>query len=173
VITPSLFPPADPLQLQGPRLELRLPARWIFRLPRALHSPNRFVWRTRWALAAERQAWTRELETAMASFATVNAALGWTAAERQAYGQLRGAREKRAVRIWRLVPSARHFFRDIDNLDFCAKHLVDALVRTGLLRNDNRTWLERARTQEVVADDRGWWTVVQLDRPDVRGAWRS
>jgi hypothetical protein len=172
VITPSLFPPADPLQLQGPRLELRLPARWIFRIPRPLKSPNRLIWRNRWALARERQAWERELETAIASFATVNAALGWTAAERQAYGQLRAAQERRAVRIWRLVPSPRNFFQDLDNLDFCTKSIADAMTRVGLIRNDNRTWLERARTQEVVSPDGDWWTILQLDRPDVRGVWR-
>jgi hypothetical protein len=173
VITPSLFPPADPLQLHGPRLELRLPHRWIFRLPVPLKSPNATIWSGRWALRAARQGWERELETSIATFATVQNAAGWTPEERQAFALLRRASEKRALRVWRLVPSARNFLQDQDNLEFAAKHLVDALKLVGLVRNDNYTWLERARTQEAVSNDRRWWTVVQLDRPDVRRAWRD
>lgn len=175
MITPALFPDIDTVVISpvGPRLELQLPGRWLFRLPRKLQTPNRLIWRSRWALASERAAWEREFKVAIGSFAAVLQASDGSPAAERAYRQLRHVRELRGVRIWRLVPTVRHFFRDTDNLDFAAKSLVDAMVRVGLLHADDRSWLERERTQEAVSGDGKPWTLIQLSRPDVRTAWRT
>lgn len=61
--------------------------------------------------------------------------------------------ERRGVQITRVVPSARNFIRDDDNLRFATKPLNDALKRLKLIREDSRKWLvQDAPTQEVSTD---------------------
>jgi hypothetical protein len=172
MIPARLFPPSDDLQARGAALEFRAPGTWIFRLPRELRSLNATMWGHWRNAAAEREAWEREFEGAIAAFSVARRVEGWTRAEFDAFAQLRRQRELRRVRVIRLVPHARHLLGDDGNLRACDKHLVDAMRHVGLIHNDSRTWLDHRAPTQVLAEDWAWWTHVQLDRPDARAVWR-
>ncbi|HVL65765.1 MAG TPA: hypothetical protein VM364_00755 [Vicinamibacterales bacterium] len=173
MITRSLFHPLDDVaDITRPRLEFVAPGSWIFRIPREVRSLNATMW-GHWRNAQrEREGWEHELAGAIAAYVVLRGLDGWRPGERVAQQQLVGRREYRRVQVLRLIPSARHRL-DPGNRRACDKHLVDAMKRVGLITNDNAKWLEHGEPLEMVAPDGKFWTVIQLDRPDVRAAWRS
>jgi hypothetical protein len=177
-MTPGLFPASEVLTVPGRRLEFVPPARWIFRLPGELVSLNHVIG-AHWAVSqSKRLYWEREIRLSLDTYATLRglerpaSSPRGTLDELQAWHSLRQHREKRRVTIARFVPHKRCFIADDDNLPASAKPLFDALVRLQLLVDDRRAWVERAPITQQIASDRQFWTVVQIDRPDVRGAWR-
>ena len=175
MFTPALFPAEAVLTVPGPRLELAGNS-WIFRLPRELRPLNDTLWGHWRTGQRERQAWELELEGAIAAFLCVRAIEGFAPGESHAMRQLRRAkelRERRQVRVVRFVPHTRNLLRDDESVASCAKHLIDAMKRVGLIVDDSRDWMTRVPPEQHVAGDGAFTTVVQLDRPDVRGSWRS
>ncbi len=173
----TLFPVEAALNVEGPRLELVAAAgSWIFRLPRELRGLNRTMW-AHWRTAQrERQDWELKLRCAIATFASMRAAQAHPDPDEAA--QFRRLvldvphRERRRVRIVRFVPHLRNFLRDDDNLSACTKHVLDAMTHVGLIVDDSRTWIYRVPPAQHVSPDGKFWTVIQLDHPDVRAAWR-
>lgn len=70
--------------------------------------------------------------------------------------------EKRAVTITRVVPSARNFIRDDDNLRFATKPLNDALKRLKLIHDDSRKWLEQGIPTQEVSTDGKYYTRIRI-----------
>lgn len=173
----SLFPVEAVLTVPGPRLELVDGAgSWIFRLPQELRGLNRTMW-AHWRTAQRvRQDWELELRCSIATFASLR--LADAHVDHVAAAAFRRLvldtphRERRRVRVVRFVPNARNFLRDDENLSACTKHLIDAMTRVRLIVDDSRTWIYRAAPAQHVSPDGKFWTVIQLDRPDVRSAWR-
>lgn len=170
--TPALFPDTDAvIRVPGAGLAF-VDGSWIFRFRREVRSLNRTMW-SHWRNAQrEREAWELEFAGAIAAFICVRTTEGWREDEVRAIRALKHQRERRRVRVTRLVPHRGHFL-DPGNLRACDKHLVDAMTHVGLIHNDNRTWLEHLEPLEAIGPRGQCWTVVQLDRPDVRGSWRS
>lgn len=73
-------------------------------------------------------------------------------------------RERRRVTVTRLVPSARNFIRDEENLHFCVKPLNDALKRLGLIFDDSRNWIDQPMPTQAVAPDKIARTIVRIER---------
>jgi len=169
---PSLFPRAAEFTVPGDRLELTPAGSWIFRLPRDLRTLNDTLG-SHWSHQQNvRSRWELELTGAIAAFKALRDLDGWPAPAYRAFLALRGQRERRRVGVVRYVPSSRNFIRDDDNLAACGKHLQDAMKRVRLIHDDSRTWLERVPTEQCLSPDGCFYTVVTLDRPDVRKAWR-
>ena len=121
-----------------------------FRIERELPSPNRLLgghWRT---THREKQAWA-------AAFTAALITARGAAALRPAPCQGR-----RRITITRLVPSAAALIRDVDNLAFSAKHLVDALRDVKLIVDDTPAWADRPLPTQAVSADRTWWTIVEV-----------
>lgn len=78
--------------------------------------------------------------------------------------QLHRIRERRRVTVTRLVPSARHFIRDEENLRFCTKPVNDALKRLGYLYDDSRRWMEQPLPGEEISPDGRDYTVIRIER---------
>lgn len=81
----------------------------------------------------------------------------------QAMGVGQTCEEKRAVQVTRLVPSARNFIRDDDNLRFAVKPMFDALKRLKLIRDDSRTWLTHETPTQEVSTDGQYWTRITIE----------
>ena len=171
-MTPTLFHNLElAFDVGRQHLEFVAPATWIFRIPREVRSLNATMW-GHWRNAqAEREKWEMDFSGAIAGFVALRSVEGWAAGEREAQRQLLGQRERRRVQVARLIPSRRNVL-DPGNRRACDKHLVDAMKRVGLIHNDNTAWLDHREPIEEIAPDGKWWTVIQLDRPDVRKAWR-
>lgn len=71
--------------------------------------------------------------------------------------------DRRKVTITRLAPSARNFIRDDDNLRFAVKPVNDALKRLGLIRDDNRKWLDQPMPTQEVSPTGHWSTVIEIE----------
>lgn len=171
-MTATLFPVEREYVVPGERLELAWPGTWIFRLPCELRSLNATMWGHWRNQQRERVQFEHELAGAMAAFVALRDVEGWHAIERQAFDDLVGQRELRRVRVFRFVPHVRHLIRDDGNLRSCDKHVLDAMKRVGLIHDDRRTWLEHLPPDQFIAPDRNFWTVIKLDRPDVRASGR-
>jgi hypothetical protein len=76
----------------------------------------------------------------------------------------RGRPERRRVVLTRLVPHARNFLKDDDNLAFCGKSLLDAMKRVGMLSDDKREWLELTRPTQAVSPAGTYTTVIEIQR---------
>lgn len=130
------------LEVQGETL--------VFRVARRLDSPNRWQgrhWRYKDNL-------TRTWERAMARALV---ARGPQLEDRSVI-----VRRRMKVTVARLVPSARNFIRDDDNLRFAVKPLNDALKRLGLIYQDARAWLEQSMPEQRVSEDGYDWTIVTV-----------
>lgn len=172
LVNPTLFPTGAALTVMGPRLELVDDRVWIFRLPRELRSQNATMWGRWGGQKREREAWEFEFSTAIGIFAMVASSNGWSnAVEREAFRQLIAHRERRRVQVTRVVPHIRNRLKDDGNLRSVDKHILDAMKHVGLIVDDRRAWIQHDTPRELVADR--FLTVVELSRPDVRGAWRS
>lgn len=139
-------------------------AHWELRIASELKSPNRSIWGGRWALRAVREGWENALLIAVARHGGMD-----TVASAQFLRSLsvfvdRTRPERRRVVLTRLVPHARNFMRDDDNLAFCGKSLLDAMKRVGMLSDDKREWLELPRPTQAVSPDRTYTTVIEIQR---------
>jgi hypothetical protein len=130
---------------------------WTITLPRLLRSPNATLWR-HWRIKhREAKVWRALLLQALLTERIVGAAIVRTVLA----GHRAPAAGPRRVRIERWCARRQQFIRDRDNLAFCGKHLVDALVGIGLLVDDDPAWAERPiPTQHVSADGRAYTVVV-------------
>ncbi len=113
-------------------------------VPRALLSPN--AWQGRHWRFKSRD--TRDWETWIWATMPAKVRTGPPASER------------RKLTVTRLVPSARQFIRDDDNLAFALKPLADALKRLHLIVDDSRVWLDATVTQERSADGKAYTRLV-------------
>lgn len=133
-----------------------------FTFARALRSPNRTMWK-HWRIRhQEKQFWRGVvLSTLVDLFGVV--ALRRRLPARSILQAAKGAEPGRArVEIDRWMTSAADTIRDVDNLVFSTKFLLDALVAVGLLRDDSPAWADRPiPTQQVSADGRDY-TVVRV-----------
>jgi len=130
---------------------------WTFTIPRLLRSPNATYWR-HWRIK-QREA---KLWRALLLAALVDAGPAGAPIVREALsGRRVGPPGPRRVRIERWCARPQQFIRDRDNLAFCGKHLVDALVGIGLLVDDDPAWADRPLpTQHVSAQGRTYTVVV-------------
>jgi len=133
---------------------------WSFTLPRLLRSPNETLWRHWRVKQRERLAWEALLLAALLDVG----GYGRPYIRRRVYGdRVTLEAPPRRVVIERWLARPQQMIRDVDNLAFSGKHVVDALVRVGLLRDDSPAWAERpAPTQSVSADGRAY-TVIRLE----------
>lgn len=147
-------------------------ARWEFRIPRELKSPNKTLW-AHWRLKqAERQAWEQELLLAIAVYGGITVAAGAQRLRSLSVFVAPGVKERRRVVVTRLVPSSRNFIKDDDNLSYSLKHLCDAMKRVGLLYDDRREYLDAPRPTQAVSPDRVYTTVIEIQRLGVGPAAR-
>lgn len=168
---PSLFPPDYAVAVPGYGFEILTSHSWVFRFTRELKSPNKTIWKGRWALASDRDWWERAIVRELREWETLRTLTTWTASERAAWPHVRGHREVRALTVVRMVPTPRHFIQDtVRNLQFSIKGLEDALVRAKLLVDDRDAWLTCAPVTQQVSPDRRFYTVVVLKRPALAGA---
>jgi len=139
-------------------------AHWEIRIACELKSPNRSIWGGRWALRAVREGWERALLIAIARHGGMDTAAG--AQFLRSLSVFVDARrpERRRVVLTRLVPHARNFLKDDDNLAFCGKSLLDAMKRVGMLSDDKREWLELPRPMQAVSPLGIYTTVIEIQR---------
>jgi hypothetical protein len=108
----------------------------------------------------------------MGVFAMVASSNDWSnIEEKEAFRQLIAHRERRRVQVTRVVPHTRNQLKDDGNLRSVDKHILDAMKHVGLIVDDRRAWVQHDTPRELVADR--FLTMVELSRPDVRGALRS
>lgn len=136
-----------------------------FRIQRVLRKPSEYFgmhWREK---NRERKRWQGTLTNALVLSCSVRVAQDLLTDRCGLPGAI-GERptSARRVTIERLVPSARNFIHDDDNLAFSCKPLLDALKQLGLIRDDKRTWCERIGPRQAVSDDGTYWTVITIER---------
>lgn len=170
--TPQLFPRMDRYDVRGAPLEFKPPSTWLFRLPRELRPQNATMWGRWGGMRRERQKWEHEF-TIAANVYAITRVLWPSGDEASQWRDLFTCNERRRVAVIRLVPHSRNLIRDDGNLRGCDKHLVDAMTRVGLIRDDARGWCEHVEPTQAVHPDGEFLTLVQLSRPDVRGAWKG
>jgi Holliday junction resolvase RusA-like endonuclease len=137
----------------------------ILRVPRELKSPN--VWNGRhWRYKhRESQEWEQFIWATLAKQARAQSVMA-VLTVMNALPPKRVCTEKRKVSVTRLVPSARNFIRDDDNLRFSVKPLLDALKRLGLIRDDNRKWIDLPMPVQAVSPAKNWATVIEIATVD-------
>jgi Holliday junction resolvase RusA-like endonuclease len=135
------------------------------RIPRELKSPN--TWNGRhWRYKhRETQEWEQFIWVTLAKQARSSSVLA-VLTVMNALPPKRVCSEKRKVTVTRLVPSARNFIRDDDNLRFSVKPLLDALKRLGLIRDDNRKWIDLPMPVQAVSESKNWVTVIEIATVD-------
>lgn len=149
------------------RLGVIDPRRLSLRIQRELVSPNRWNgrhWRVKHRIS---QDWEHAIGGAMLDLWKVRT--GQRIDFSLALQAVMGPREyqgyqapKMRVAVTREVPSSRNFIRDDDNLRFCVKPLLDALKRSGYIRNDSRKWIELPMPEQEVSADGQHWTRIEL-----------
>lgn len=120
----------------------------ILRVPRELVSPNKWNgkhWRTKHRLT---QAWEQDI--------------AWLARAQRLEPPATPGRCR--VAVTRETPNGHHWIRDDDNLRFCVKPLLDALKRSGYIKNDSRKWLDLPTPEQKVSADGQHWTVIEITR---------
>ena len=140
--------------------------RWILTLPRILRSPNATLWRHWRIKQRERRQWT-----ALVLAALVEGGVGGPLVRRYVAGDRTPANApRRRVTIERWLARPQQLIRDRDNLAFCGKHLVDALVAVGLLHDDDPAWADRPTpTQQIAATGRAYTVVILEPAPETEG----
>lgn len=107
-------------------------ASWSFvlqREPKSLNARVVNVGASRWRYAKERDAWS------------------WLVRAARLEHKITPACGLRRMTLTRVYASGQRAI-DVDNLSGGMKSLVDAIVREGIVRNDNPTWLELHHDQE-------------------------
>ena len=120
-------------------------------IPRELRSPNAWMWKHWRIKQRERESWERDIFVQACVWVGTDRVLGMSAPKGRA-----------RVTVTRLVPSKRNFIRDDDNLRFAVKPVNDALKRLGLIKDDNRTWLEQPMPTQRVSIDGAYATVIEI-----------
>lgn len=139
-----------------------------FRIQRELRKPSDFFgmhWREK---NRERKAWQARLTNALVASYGMRRAQDLLTAKSGLVDAI-GVRPsaKRRVTIARLTPSPRFFMHDDDNLHFSCKPLLDAVKQLGLIRDDQREWLERIGPSQVVSPDGTFWTHLTIEPCEV------
>lgn len=132
---------------------------------RALKSPN--TWQGRHWRVKHRESQTWEWDIAASLLTDAGKRHGGIWALLIASNSIppkRTCEERRKVTVTRIVPSARNFIRDDDNLRFSVKPLLDALKRLGLIKNDSRKWLEHPTPTQEVSMHKQWATVIEIEK---------
>ena len=137
------------------------PACLVLRVPRGLKSPNVGRGAKWYGRHKETKAWEIDIWAAVMTRAGARSVLDVLTLD----GRLNHAsarKERRRVVVTRVVPSARNFLKDSENILFSLKPVNDALKRLGLIYDDSMKWLEQPMpTQEVGP---AWETVIQIER---------
>lgn len=130
-------------------------------IPRELKSPNKWNGRHWRYKHRETQQWEHDIGTMMLVQSGTTHLIGVLLV----LGAFPWQRcmEKRRVTVTRLVPSARNFIKDDDNLRFATKPLNDALKRLGLIHDDSRKWLEQVLPTQEVSGDKQYATRIQIE----------
>jgi hypothetical protein len=121
--------------------------RWTIHLPRLLRSPNATLWKHWRVKQRERRIWQGLVSTALLDAGSYGARL--VAATLQGRRRVWSTQPQRLT-IERHCARPQQLIRDPDNLAFCAKHLVDALVAVGLLHDDTPRWCQREPPVQIV-----------------------
>lgn len=125
---------------------------------RELKSPNKWQGRHWRYKHKETQEWEQAIWVEIAQQRGVKSILGAL----QAMGVGETCEEKKLVVVTRLVPSARNFIKDDDNLRFATKPLNDALKRLKLIHDDSRKWLEQGIPTQEVSSDGQYYTRIRI-----------
>lgn len=135
--------------------------RFDITVPRELKSPN--TWQGRhWRFKHhDSQDWEWHIWTAIARALHVKDLTGALLVQ-NAIPPKRRCEARRRVTVTRFVPSPRNFIQDDDNLRFSTKPLNDALKRLGLIRDDNRKWLDQPTPEQAVTDG-DYSTRIQIE----------
>lgn len=132
------------------------------RIPRELRSPNAWLWKHWRIKQREREAWEKDIAIALLTADGRKNVFAILQAMNAIPETKRVCAERRRVTVTRIVPSARRFIRDEDNLRFSVKPVNDALKRLGLIKDDNRKWLEQPMpVQQVGASVE---TIIEIER---------
>lgn len=107
------------------------------------------------------KAWERAIEIAIGEHIGATTLSGFESAA-AALG-LSPIRSRMRVSITRLVPHRKHFVKDDDNLDFIRKPILDALKRSGLIKDDKREYLDAPRPGQALSGDGLHWTVIRIE----------
>jgi hypothetical protein len=118
---------------------------WIAAFHIKLESPNFFMRDFRIRSAA-RAKWTRQLIAMIGKVEGVASHRGLIE-----LGRMPNCQIPMAVQFVRLVPSAREFIRDSDNLAFSVKSIRDAMTDVGLIKDDKFKWLHAAPVVQDVS----------------------
>lgn len=143
------------------------------RIERKLQTPNHALWAHWHVKRNDRQAWEASIRHALVCHLDDQAR---TRADREAVGTValatgplpRAPEGRYTVTVERIVPSARHFIRDDDNLTYSVKPVLDALTACGLIYDDSREWLDRPLptqravpgTTATVLTIQPWWRAM-------------
>lgn len=132
---------------------------FTLRIPRELKSPNKWQGRHWRYKHRETTEWEQAIHVAYAMRRGV-----MVATQSRIAGVLGASAPLKAkVTVTRIVPSARNFIRDDDNLRFSTKPLNDALKRLGLIHDDSRRWLEQPQVRQEVSGIGEWATVITIE----------
>lgn len=140
------------VRFEGPTIE--------FRVARELISPNK--WRAHWAKGHQLMKWWHDALTTALVAASGSASRARFLSE----GGFPKQTAKVRVEVIRQVPSRRNFIRDDDDLRYTTKPLNDALKHAGLIRDDNRKWMEQGMPVQELAPDGHYWTIVRITPVD-------
>lgn len=134
-------------------------------IPRELRSPNAWLWKHWRVKQKEREDWQTEIAI-QALRPEVRKKLDiWVLlyAKNQIPEAKRECKRKRRVTVTRYVPKKRNFIRDDDNLRFAVKPVNDALKRLGLIKDDNRKWLDQPMPVQEVSADGKYYTRILIE----------
>lgn len=139
--------------------------RWSFTIPRLERSPNRTLWKSWHVKARIAQHWRALLVAAILEGRILTPEARAIVRNFLAGRLPPGPRTTpaRRVRIERWCAREQDKIRDVDNLMFSAKHILDALVRVGLLRDDGPAWCEREMPAQYVCASGQPYTVIVLE----------
>lgn len=131
-------------------------------VPRELKSPNAWMWKHWRVKQKEREGWETDIAWTLLRDGQKKNTYALLAAM-NAIKPRRVCDRKRRVVITRIVPSTRRFIRDDDNLRFAVKPVNDALKRLGLIKDDNRKWLDQPMPEQIVSVTGEVATVIEIN----------
>ena len=131
------------------------------RIPRELRSPNAWMWKHWRIKQRERATWEKDIAMSLLTDEGKRNLFAVLQVMNAIPASTRVCDERRKVTVTRIVPSARNFIRDDDNLRFAVKPVNDALKRLGLVKDDNRKWMEQPMPTQAVGP--GYETVIVIE----------
>lgn len=130
---------------------------------RELRSPNAWLWKHWRVKQRERHQWEMEIGAALLIPEARKNIFAILLATNAVPSAQRVCTERRRVTVTRIVPR-RKFIRDDDNLRFSVKPVNDALKKLGLIKDDNRKWLEQAMPIQEASTDGKCYTRITIER---------